>query len=129
MCIQYYYSIVDSTEWQRYAISAGYRYQRTVERWLKESTIPLIVVRYEDLMKDTRKQLQRMLDFLEYPFTEERLACIASNRVETFHRQHNHDFDPFTTNQRLSLLHIMKMVEPLLNKYGASYSDMYALPE
>ena len=113
-------------EWQRYALSAGYRYQQTVERWLKEPKIPLIVVRYEDLVKDTKTQLERMLDFLDYPYTEERLDCVISHQIETFHRKHDHEFDPFTTRQHLRLLGIMKSVEPLLNKYGTSYSDRYA---
>ena len=124
--LYHYCHLVDNIEWQRYALSAGYRYQRTVERWLKEPTIPLIVVRYEDLAKDTKTQLQRMLEFLNYPYTEEILDCVVTHQIETFHRKHDHEFDPFTTKQRLSLLGIMKAVEPLLNKYGASYSDMYS---
>ena len=117
---------MDNVEWQRYAVSAGYRYQRTVERWLKDATVPLIVIRYEDLVKDTKTQIQRMLDFLEYPYTKQRLDCVVSHQIETFHRKHDHEFDPFATRQRLNLLGIMKAVEPLLNKYGASYSDMYS---
>ena len=76
-------------------------------------------------MKDTRTQLQRMLDFLQYPYTEERLDCVINNQVETFHRKHDHEFDPFTTRQRVRFLGIMKTIEPLLNKYGISYSDKY----
>ena len=112
-------------DWKRYAISAAYRYQRTVERWLKEPTIPTIVVRYEDLVTDTRTQLQRMLEFLQYPYTKERLDCVINHQVETFHRKHNHEFDPFTTRQRQKLHDVMKAIEPLLNKHGTSYSDMY----
>lgn len=118
--------LVDNPEWRRYALSAGYRYQRTVERWLKVLKIPTIVVRYEDLVKDTRTQLQRMLDFLQYPYTEKRLDCVVNHPVETFHRTHYHEFDPFTTRQRLRLLGIMKTIEPLLNKHGTSYSDIYS---
>ena len=116
---------MDNSDWKRYALSAGYRYQRTVERWLKEPTIPVIVVRYEDLVKDTRLQLQRMLEFLQYPYTKERLDCVVNHQVETFHRKHDREFDPFTARQRQSLLNVMKAIEPLLNKHGTSYSDMF----
>lgn len=76
-------------------------------------------------MKDTRKQLRRMLDFLEHPYTEERLNCVISHQIDTFRRKHVQEFDPFSPSQRQSLLQIMKTIEPLLNKYGTGYSDMY----
>jgi len=87
--------------------------------------IPVIVVRYEDMVKDTRTQLQRMLNFLKYPYTKERLDCVMKHQIETFHRKHDKEFDPFTNRQQVRLLGIMRAIEPLLNRYHASYSDMY----
>jgi len=84
-----------------------------------------MVVRYEDLLKDVRTQLRRMLDFLDFPYTEERLDCIANNQEQKFHRKHDNDFDPFTKRQRQTLLSVMNSLEPLLNRYNTSYKDLY----
>lgn len=99
------------------------RYTKTLNFWLRVD-IPAIVVRYEDLVKDTRTQLQRMLDFLKYPYTEERLDCVVNHQIETFHRKHYHKFDPFTDNQKRNFVKIMKHVEPLLNMHNTTYSDI-----
>jgi len=102
------------------------KYLNTVTMWL-DGHIPVIVVRYEDLLKDTRTQLRRMLDFLEFPYTEERLDCVINHQVQTFHRRHSQNFDPFSPAVHQKFLQVMKQVEPLLNKYDASYQDLLSL--
>ena len=89
----------------------------------KGSRIPTIVVRYENLVMDTRTQLQRMLEFLQYPYTKERLDCVINHQVETFHRNH-HSFDPFTDEQKQKFVKIIKQVESLLSLYNTSYRDL-----
>ena len=98
----------------------------TLEVWLNITTanVPTIVVRYEDMLRDTRGQLRRMLDFLKYPYTEDRLDCVLNHQIQTFHRQHHRNFDPFTSEQKRNFVRIMKQVEPLLNLYNTSYRDI-----
>ena len=85
--------------------------------------MPVIVVRYEDLVADTRTELQRMLDFLNCPCTKERMDCVMDHQIETFHRKHQQNFDPFTKQQKEQLIKTMKQVEPLFNLHNASYRD------
>ena len=107
----------------KFLIKYADKYFNTLAIWL-DGHIPVVVVRYEDLLKDTRTQLRRMLDFLEFPYTEERLDCVINHQVQTFHRKHSHNFDPFSPALHRKFLQVMKQVEPLLNKYDVSYQDL-----
>ena len=109
-------------KWLHLISNYSLRYVKITNSWLS-TKIPTIVVRYEDLVKDTRTQLQRMLEFLQYPYTEERLDCVMKNQIETFHRKH-HEFDPFTDQQKQEFIKVMKQVEPLFNLYNTSYRDI-----
>ena len=114
----------DDPTWQWFISDYSKRYVKMINSWLssKGTKIPTIVVRYEDLVTDTRTQLQRMLEFLQYPCTKEQLDCVINHQVETFHRK-QHSFDPFTDEQKQKFIKIMKQVEPLLTLYNTSYRD------
>ena len=115
--------IENDPKWQQFISNYSERYVKMTKSWLssKDTKIPTIVVRYEDLVKDTRTQLQRMLEFLQYPHSKERLDCVVNHQVETFHRK-QHVFDPFTDGQKQNFVTIMEQVQQLLNLYNTSYS-------
>jgi tetratricopeptide (TPR) repeat protein len=55
-------------------LGAYYRdYRRLMEHWKKVLTVPILDVRYEDVVLDTRGQVRRILDFLGLPWDE---ACM-----------------------------------------------------
>ena len=55
-------------------LGAYYReYRRLMDHWKRVLPIPILDVRYEDLVLDTRGQVKRMLEFLELPWDE---ACM-----------------------------------------------------
>ena len=116
--------IENDPKWVQKIANYTKKYVNEVTSWLSGTKIPTIVVRYEDMVKDTRTQLQRMLDFLKYPYTEERLDCVMKHQIETFHRKHDHQFNPFTDEQERSFVKAMKLVEPILNLYDISYKDV-----
>jgi tetratricopeptide (TPR) repeat protein len=62
-------------------LGAYYRdYLRLMEHWKKVLTVPILEVRYEDLVLDTRVQVRRMLDFLELPWDDRCLRYYESDR-------------------------------------------------
>ena len=48
-------------------------YLRLMEHWKRVLTVPILDVRYEDVVLDTRGQVRRMLEFLELPWED---ACL-----------------------------------------------------
>jgi len=120
---QYIHTGVTGVLDDKFFIKFADKFLKTVEIWL-DGHIPVIVVRYEDLLRDTKTQLRRMLDFLEFPYTEERLDCVINHQVQTFHRKHSHNFDPFSPALHQKFSQVMNEAEPLLNKYDVSYKDL-----
>lgn len=51
------------------------RWQEHVVSWLEQDYVPLLVVRYEQLQRDPRAQVRRMLDFLGWTADEGRIGA------------------------------------------------------
>ena len=47
----------------------------------------VMVVHYEDMVRDTRKQLERVLDFLNFNASEDRLKCVESFSFSKYKRR------------------------------------------
>lgn len=48
-------------------------YRRLMEHWKKVLTLPILEIRYEDMVLDTEGQVRRILDFLDLPWHD---ACL-----------------------------------------------------
>ncbi|XP_002736609.1 sialate:O-sulfotransferase 1-like [Saccoglossus kowalevskii] len=74
------------------------------EKWLNlvvswfESGKPFMVVHYEDMVKDTLKEVERILQYLNIKFTPERRRCVKNDIEGVYHRKNKEKFtfDPFT---------------------------------
>jgi hypothetical protein len=55
-------------------------YRRLMEHWKKVLTLPLMEVRYEDLVLDTEGQVRRMLEFLGLPWDDRCLKYYENRR-------------------------------------------------
>ena len=75
------------------------------------------------MKKDVAKQLQNMLDFLDYPYTEKDIQCILDKQMEAFHRHKDKQFDPFTVKQRKLVQRSILKVAKLLDKYEVNYKN------
>ena len=49
---------------------------------------PVLIVGYENLMKNTYTELKKMLDFIGYPYSEDDILCTVKSSGENFHRNH-----------------------------------------
>ena len=76
-------------------------WERTVLAWVSNNhNHPVLVVKYEDLKKDTLTEVKRMLDFLQVPYSESRLTEVVFRGYSMYKRQHVEKFDHYTTEQR-----------------------------
>ena len=68
----------------------------------RKPTHPLLVVRYEDLKRDSVREVQRMLDFLDIIVErDELLQRLQQNSFNRYHRNHTRSsqFNPYTPAQ------------------------------
>ena len=74
----------------------------------------MLVVRYEDLKSNVLVEVKRMLDFLEFPYSEEQLHRQLRVDYRSFKRQHSEDtFDPYTNYQRSLVRSIIRQTANL----------------
>ena len=87
-----------------------------------------MIVGYENLMKDTYTELKRMLDFIEYPYTDEGVKCTIQKSHEDFHRQHTKKHsNPYSPNLQKYVLSRIKEVNDDLLKHNISIYFPYTI--
>jgi hypothetical protein len=84
-CLSIYFQRFEGASacWNRLAwIGAVYRqYEALMGHWPGVIDIPVLTVRYEDVVGDLEGQIRRMLEFLDMPFDEACLRYHESDRV------------------------------------------------
>ena len=79
----------------------------------------MLVVGYDNLMNDTYTELKRMLDFVEYPYSEDNVLC-AVKSSENFHRKHMKDLQVYSTELQQTVVSVIRQVYQNLLKYNIS---------
>ena len=90
-----------------------------ITEWLKVKKIPVLVVGYDNLINDTYTELKRMLDFVEYPYSEDNVLC-AVKSSESFHRKHMKDLQVYSPELQQTVVNVIKQVNQNLLKYNIS---------
>jgi len=89
----------------------------SVQEWLIEKNIPVLMIGYENLMKNTSAELKKMLDFLKHPYTEDDVQC-AVNNSSLFHRKHTRTINPYNPTMEKFVLDEIKKVDKRLQKHN-----------
>ncbi|XP_049878969.1 WSCD family member CG9164-like isoform X2 [Pectinophora gossypiella] len=85
------------TEWERFVASQMTAWESWHKAWLAVFRGPIHIVFYEALVKDTRRVLRDILNFINYNVTESALTCAITHREGIYRRRKKlKDFDPFT---------------------------------
>ena len=96
-----------------------------VQFWLNKGNISsALVIKYEDMVINFTTQLRKMLDFLQVPYSDKDIDCVASSQLENFHRKKGTSFEHYIPADRQLVLDSLMSVEDLLNKYNVSYKDV-----
>jgi hypothetical protein len=116
-------SAFGSKEWVEFV-------ERYLDRW-KERTInwvlmnkrhPVHVVSYEDLQNDTVREVEKILDFLHFPYSHEDLIQRLRVNFTTFQRPHMNDgFQHFSPEQKERLRLTLKTTISTAKKSGKEH--------
>jgi len=107
--------------WDTWVARGCSRWVNSVINWLYIYKGPVLIVEYEEIKIDVAKQLQRMLDFLEHPYSDKDIQCVVNKQMETFHRHRDKQFDPFTGKQRRLVQNSILKIAKLLSKHNVNY--------
>ncbi len=76
------------------------------------------VIRYEDLKKNTQREVKGMLSFLRVPFNEEELPVLLRDDFTTFKRAHDERdaFEHYTLQQKGYIKSVLEQTIELAEK-------------
>ena len=90
--------------------------------WLAHDRFPLHVVRYELLISDTRSELVKILEFLDFTIDNDTLNCALENNDQSIFKRRAHlNFDPYSRENKNVVNHVLSQARPLLARYGIHY--------
>ena len=118
--INCYVFVVNNSAWYREVRRRCLEWKTHVTKWLKVTKVPVLVVGFENLKNDTYTELKRMLDFLEYPYSEDNVLCAIKSPSENFHRKHQKDQDVFSSELQKIIVNDIKQINANLQKHNIS---------
>ena len=107
-------------EWFLQYKSTLWSYQ--IKTWLDQSKVPVHIVQYENLVANTRQELQKVLKFLKYPVSEKILDCVLETSDGYFKRTKHLNFDPYSQENVATVLRTISQATPFLKQYGITYT-------
>lgn len=109
----------DSNGWDEFLHTYMKAWVKRIQNWVLKvlPEHPVLVVRYEDLKIDTTREVERMLAFLQLPFSSDQVSQKLEEDFTTFKRVHSDEseFEHYTDDQRdhikSAILQVVKLAE------------------
>ena len=116
-CVYLY--VGTNSDWNDFVYEQATVWKRTIFAWVAENhNHPLLVVKYEDLKKNTMAELKKMLDFLQVPYSNSRLNEVMARGYSMYKREHGEVFDHYTEDQRDAVRSAIEHVSKSLEENG-----------
>ena len=94
-----------SEKWKRFSEDYLQTWIRRLNNWvLNNHSYPVHVMSYEDLKRDTVREVEKALDFLKFPYSHNELVERLRQDYTVFQRPHTNDnFQHFSPEQKENL--------------------------
>ena len=80
------------------------------------------MVKYEELKSNTEEELRKILKFLNFSISREKMECVLRNSNGMFKRAYHLNFNPYSKENCETLNRHMSQTVSLLSKYNISYN-------
>ena len=92
----------DNEDWDKFVRVRAKRWRDHVTGWIMAAKYnPLHIVRYEDLKKDTVKEMKKVMDFLGFSdISDSDIKERLGEGYNTFYRNHKDIFSHYTQEQK-----------------------------
>lgn len=96
----HFVAVGNDSRWDEFVRREAVVWQETVLGWLVHNMDhPVLVTRYEDLKEDTGRELERILFFLQVPYSRQRLEEVVREGYSEYHRPPEVQFPHYTETQ------------------------------
>ena len=86
---------------------------------------PLLVLRYEDLKRDSLIQVFRMLDFLNVHYDRTEIERRLQDDFSAVRRNHTCDFEHYTEEQKVYVRNMLSSTITELQSMGVDYEELH----
>lgn len=94
--------------WEKYVKARSHLWSDVIEHWILEAEPErVLVVLYEDLVNDTSRELEHILNFLSHPYSHHSVQEAISSDAGLFHRHHTSSLKHFTEKQWKSISEVL----------------------
>ena len=108
-----------NTTWNNFVHEQAVIWEQTVLAWIiNNHNHPVLIVKYEDVKKNTQTELRRMLNFLQVPYSSSRLKEVVARGYRMYRREHSQSFDHYTPDQRDTVRSTIERVSKYLKANG-----------
>lgn len=77
-----------------------------------------LVVKYEDLLQDTKHELERILKFVGVPYSSKQLHAVVSSGYQEYQRRHDANFEHYTKTQEENVNRLLASLQVILKRSG-----------
>ena len=85
---------------------------------------PILIIHYDDLLKDSLEQVIRILEFLEYDYDKTELATRLEDGFRDVQRKHTQQFEHYTAGQKVFVRSMLNSTMQTLQSMNISYKDL-----
>ena len=104
-------------KFRKFAAKSILKWKNIIEDWVILGDV--IVVHYEDIFSDKIKQMERILEFLQFQTDTRRLNCLRFSTVDIFKRKSNSlPGNPFSGSLSADIKKHIEQVDTLLLESG-----------
>ena len=121
--LSFYFIGSKNPRWTREVRAIPISWRNHIQKWVGSMKVPTLVIQYEKLLTNLYVELKRIMEFLEFSYTEEDIQCTIRSSTEQFHRSHNGHFDPYTKEQKLWILKQIHLANKILRPYNITYGS------
>ena len=109
------FSTGENEEWNKFVSYKARWWKDLIDNWYI-SGHPALVVKYNDLKSNALREIKRMLDFLNFPYTDEEVSKKMAKTFDTFHRSSHAEFEHYTPEQRANINRVLQETVELLKE-------------
>ena len=110
-----------NSKWDWFVEYKGATWAFLLHTWLAKPKMPVLVVQYEALVKQTEKELTKILKFLKFPVTSNEIKCAVENGKGKFQRLEHLTFNPYSAENYEAINRYISQAASILAEHGIKY--------
>jgi hypothetical protein len=117
-------------KWEKFVRTETLIWFKTVKGWLLDARErapapkkrdPVMAVTYEDIVKDTEHELEKILKFLMVPYSTTQLRAVVTAGYDQYLRRPDTAFEHYTAQQKV---YVRRLVENIQHSLKISYASL-----